>query len=883
MLFRSLVSGAGDEASASDGATTDKTHRVTHFVGVKGAGLEPAVTEMRIHYGGTRVVAGPLDHRELVDLVAVSRASETFVQPSDISAQDWLSHDAVALDGDTMVVGSWKQSSARGAAYVYEKREGSWSQTAKLLASLAPGDIAARVNIGISGAWGSWHFNHQSTDGDGNDVYTLSKLGLYGYTVAHNIKYERATGNWVAGGSAAYKFVRDGDTLKMELPASDMPGSWTGDVFLGNLIDPYTTSGSDASGDDYFGATVAVHGNTIAVGSPRSGDGWKGVAYVFAKNANGTWAVVDKLSYSETPTNDMFAWKGLSLHEDTLVVGAHAHGEPDVGAAFVFLRDAAGKWPLNQTITTGGEHTGKKVLVRDDELFVRDNAAVHVYTRSAFGQPWTAQTSIAKPADASAHNWVESMAYDAGVLVLGDPGVTSSTGTAYVYEKTGDTFAQRAELVGLSPPIGFQTDIPVSGGLWDTLSIVSIGPDADGNEVFARSSDPDYAGYFIKYNKSAREWEKTGTTTIPDTITRDGFRILLYWDNPDGPRYLVGEFNDPYSAAPNGVANDYFGHAVAVSGSTILVGAPGRDTGGAGKGAAYAFERDAGASTWSMTRVMSPDTMTTGSSYGNALAMNDRHIAAGAFTHDGFKGAVVIESTASTRAGSDLATMFDGLIEFHPTTALVFDASPSNALLFYVQLPKNVLPLTTELWTRGLTSPSLVFATDLDAATKKYEYLVVAATGVGLFTSLDVYELYLSFEDSTHLGAGSTALLDTSEGDVFRQKSGDTFTVQNHYYRGYTAHGGTASSWGVAMDNLFDGNAAWYAPNPVNGPWYFTSPVDRTKPIALFYIKLAEPKRPVGGKLYSKSLHAQWDRPMIFGTNTRPSSEVTETAASTAS
>lgn len=105
--------------------------------------------------------------------------------------------------------------------------------------------VATRVNIGVAGEWGGWHFNYVSTDAEGNDVYQSSKIGTLAYITAdHNIKYDRATGNWVAGGSKAYEFERDGDALKMYLPASDMPSGYSGRVYLGDLIDPYTSHGT---------------------------------------------------------------------------------------------------------------------------------------------------------------------------------------------------------------------------------------------------------------------------------------------------------------------------------------------------------------------------------------------------------------------------------------------------------------------------------------------------------------------------------------------------------------------------------------------------------------------------------------------------------------
>ena len=756
-----LVSGASDESTTTSDSTTDKTHRVTHFVGVQGAGLAPAVTEMRVHYGGTRVVAGPLDHRELVDIVAVSRASESFVQPGDLSGGDYFSNGAGAIDvdGDTMVVGSWRQlgGAASGAAYVFVRHNGAWFQTAKLLATVPPNGIASRANIqsGAGGEWGSWHFYYVNTDADGNDIYELSKIGNYGYTAAHNLKYVRSTKTWTSGGSKTYQFVHEDGVIKLYLPSGDMPGSYSGTVFLGIFIDPYETLGSEVSGDAYFGSTVAVHGNTIVVGSPSQEGGWKGVAYVFVKdepeNPLSSWSVVDKLRYSDSPSNDFFAWRGLSLHGDTIVAGAHAYGEPDRGAAFVFTRSVPGAlnstWSLQQTIETAEVGTGLRVLVHDNELFVLDGSAVHTFTRTSFGESFVPEASIA--------GVFEVMAFDGSTLVLGNKNHETQKGEAFAYARTGPgTFGSATELV------------------------------------------PD------------------------DTLTN----------------------------------YDYFGGDVAVAGSKIVVGSAGRDDGASGKGAAYVFEKSG--ATWSQTRRLSPDVMTADSNYGDSVAMNDRHLAVGAYGYEAQKGAVMTESAASTSEDSDLATMFDGLIEFHPSTALVFDASPSNALLFYVQLPKNVVPLSTEIWTRGLSNPSLVFATDLDIATRKYEYIVFAGFST-TSTSPSIEELELTLDDAGNkIAYGSTSM-------VAAYNTFNTDTVK--FYTGQTFNGA----------KMFDSTKCY---SRSQQEWWTANDVWAKSPTTiypLFYIQLTAPLRPISGKAWTGFYSYpgdHFDRIAIYGTNDEPDS-----------
>lgn len=72
-------------------------------------------------------------------------AQETKLTLADGAESDYFGN-SVALAGDTVVVGAYGRNAGRGAVYVYERSENSWSQTAELTAS----DAAARDSFGYS-------------------------------------------------------------------------------------------------------------------------------------------------------------------------------------------------------------------------------------------------------------------------------------------------------------------------------------------------------------------------------------------------------------------------------------------------------------------------------------------------------------------------------------------------------------------------------------------------------------------------------------------------------------------------------------------------------------------------------------------------------------
>jgi hypothetical protein len=103
---------------------------------------------------------------------------------SDGAANDHFSEQAVALDGDTALIGAYLDNNDNGAdagsAYVFTRTGTTWTQQQKLLASDgAAGDyfsywaVALQGNTALIGAWGD--------DDNGNDsgsAYVFTKVGL---------------------------------------------------------------------------------------------------------------------------------------------------------------------------------------------------------------------------------------------------------------------------------------------------------------------------------------------------------------------------------------------------------------------------------------------------------------------------------------------------------------------------------------------------------------------------------------------------------------------------------------------------------------------------------------------------------------------------------
>jgi hypothetical protein len=191
-----------------------------------------------------------------------------------------------------------------GAAYVFGRSGGTWSQVAKLEAS--------------SGTADDWLGGSVAVTGDGSTAV----VGAAGY--------EDTTDEATAENlGAAYVFARRG-------------GAWTEEVKL---------TADDGDDGDRFGSSVAVNGDspTVLVGARRDEDpnGFDaGSAYVF-ELTGGEWSQQAKLAASDGDRWETFG-RSVALAGDgtTALIGASQHSAPSgraAGAAYVFSRNA-GSW-----------------------------------------------------------------------------------------------------------------------------------------------------------------------------------------------------------------------------------------------------------------------------------------------------------------------------------------------------------------------------------------------------------------------------------------------------------------------------------------------------------------------------------------------------------
>ena len=252
------------------------------------------------------------------------------------------------LSGETIAVGARLEDSrgrGTGAAYVFERHDGTWEQVQKLTASdAALGDIFGRVSVDNDAMMVSADLNDDRGDQAGK-AYAFEARGGVWTEVAQIVASDGAAGDdfgislALRSGTAVFGAIGD-----------DGPGNNSGSAYVFERQNRRWTQtarleASDAAARQSFGFSVGADDDTIVVGAPNhGGDGESaGAAYVFERRA-GVWKQTAKLTPRDPARLTSFG-STVAISDNTIVVGVLWNGDgAHPGAAYIFERRRDGSW-----------------------------------------------------------------------------------------------------------------------------------------------------------------------------------------------------------------------------------------------------------------------------------------------------------------------------------------------------------------------------------------------------------------------------------------------------------------------------------------------------------------------------------------------------------
>jgi hypothetical protein len=406
---------------------------------------------------------------------------DPFVQQAELTPSDGVGFDgpadqfgfSVATSGNTVVVGApYHEANSQpysGAVYVFQMPATGWAnakQTAELTDSTLGGDEELGFSVAISSDGdtivagapaGSEAPPHDHTNG----VNTQGTVDVFTST----------TGNWTStstpaarltvagapetesplGGELGWSVAIDGSTIVAGAPYDATAYPYTGLAYVFNqpaegwsgpqtqaavlTASPLSTANS---GEDLFGWSVGISGNTIVVGAPYYAGASmqaQGAAYVFTGPWSGTQTETAELLASDHTSNDLLG-TSVAVSGNTVVAGAYNHevgSNPGQGAAYVFVMPKAGPWvsatqtaELTASDGQAGDGLGWSVAVSGTTI-VAGARAVQVGSNSAQG----AVFAYTEPAG----GWVNTSAF-AAKLTAGDGDTSDYLGNSVAVSGT---------------------------------------------------------------------------------------------------------------------------------------------------------------------------------------------------------------------------------------------------------------------------------------------------------------------------------------------------------------------------------------------------------------------------------------------------------------
>ncbi len=439
-------------------------------------------------------------------------------------------------------------------------------------------------------------------------------------------------------------------------------GSATPDVPAAVLTNPTPVN------FDTFGESVTVSGTRIVVGAPGDDTGANnaGSAYVYDLSSDTPTVPAVSLNNPTPASNDAFG-TSVAISGTRAAVGAIRDdtGAVDAGSAYVF--DLSSDTPSVPVATLNNPDPGNSspgnsdnfgqsvaiagtrvvVGIPDDDTVSINAGSVCVYELSS-ETPTVPIACLNYPRGRPGDNYGRSVSIDGTRLVVGSPyddTGASSAGSAYLYElssgiPTGPsiTFSDP----GLAPYDEFGVSMAISGKLLvvGAYQDDTGATDAGSAYVYDLSSDTPTVPVLMLNNPAPAPqdyfaWSVgiSGTRLVvgasrDDTGAMNAGSAYVYDLNSAVPTVPVVTLNNP-----GPVADDNFGRFVAISGTSVVVGAYLDDTGASNAGSVYVYDLNSGTPGLPVVTLNNPEP-TANEWFGRPVSISGTRLVVGAYPNN---------------------------------------------------------------------------------------------------------------------------------------------------------------------------------------------------------------------------------------------------------
>ena len=298
--------------------------------------------------------------------------------------------------------------------------DGVFSSLSGIPAGLSDGDDDTQLNDGDISALG---YIKSANDADSDPTNEMQQLSISGDTL----------------------FLSNGGFVKLN------SGTYSPKLYYGSPVLPSYQSteqtkltASDAAADDLFGYSVSISGDYAIVGSYFDDDAGSssGSAYIFVRTGT-TWSEQAKLTASDAAADDLFGYS-VSISGDYAIVGAERNDDvgSNSGSAYIFVRtgttwseqakltasDAATNDNFGLRVSISGGYAIVGAYLNDDAGSSSGSAYIFVRT----GTTWSEQAKLTASDAATNDNFGISVSISGGFAIVGAR-KNDDAGSAYIY------------------------------------------------------------------------------------------------------------------------------------------------------------------------------------------------------------------------------------------------------------------------------------------------------------------------------------------------------------------------------------------------------------------------------------------------------------------
>ncbi|MEP0985353.1 T9SS type A sorting domain-containing protein [Ekhidna sp.] len=630
-------------------------------------------------HGTKAIVGAPLD-----DSSSGSDTGSAYVYENDgngnwsmtkhLTASDKESNDrfgfSVDIAEEVSTVGAILKSNKAGAAYIFNRNNGSWNIEHKVVAQNSAPNHYFGYSISTSeqsfivgapyagGVYGDPFYNTGAAyvfEFDGSNWVQVQELvsdvrtqgDAFGYSVAFDATqgFER---NIVIGADVKAEDANELNPLYgaglIYLYQEDIDEAWA-------LKQKINTSDREIA--DFFGSSISISGNTLLSSAPledAEGINNAGSIYVVELNCNEHIEEEVKVVAGDRDALDFFG-NSTSVYGSYAIAGAPSEDHnvdgisdelENAGAAYIYEKNlVSGTWNQVQKLVANDRQElaifGESVAIVDNYAIVGsprwdlegneddNHGKAYIYLRDVNGTWIEDQQLISNDIDID-DNFGSSVALESNYAAIAAPGEEGLQGAVYIFERIGSTWIESQKIVAPIRSTGdaFGSSIALYGNR------IVIGAE------FEDHDETDIGG-FVSNSGSAYVFQLNLTTNL--------------W-----------ELEQKIVASDRGNAQDRFGSSIDMHGSNIIVGSSFQAYNVDGvsdfvlrAGAAYIYELDE-FGTWNeVQKVVSSDRDFL-DSFGTSVSITHRLAAIGAIYDDQDIDGV---SNPLTNSGSVYAFMKD--------------------------------------------------------------------------------------------------------------------------------------------------------------------------------------------------------------------------------